>query len=235
MTFQNPYQDEIDKLCPPGYRFGTDWMDEFERMQEYFLANNIPPEKHVEAHVDVFTKVRMKRDFLVQKYSWAVPTEEAIRRIAELSPIVDWGAGNGYWAWLLREAGADVDAYSIDPGNNDSCTAIFPNKVNDEPTVKRLDPSGAWTDVKKCKSPTKLRSLKAQTLLLVWPPYDDPMAADCLQQFKGEVVVHVGEHRACTADDTFFDMLEKDWEEVDCIEIPSWNGIHDDVWIWRRC
>jgi protein-L-isoaspartate O-methyltransferase len=40
-----------------------------------------------------------------------VPNEEAIRQIAVLSPIVEVGAGLGYWASLIAKAGADIVAY----------------------------------------------------------------------------------------------------------------------------
>ena len=46
---------------------------------------------------------------------YAVPTPEAVALIAEWSPIVEIGAGDGAWARALREAGATVQAFDINP------------------------------------------------------------------------------------------------------------------------
>jgi hypothetical protein len=46
---------------------------------------------------------------------WAKPTERALRLIAKRSPVVEIGAGDGYWAYLLRRIGCDVDAIDIEP------------------------------------------------------------------------------------------------------------------------
>ena len=34
----------------------------------------------------------------VQQYAWAVPTEEALDVLSEHAPLVEVGAGSGYWA-----------------------------------------------------------------------------------------------------------------------------------------
>src|SRR4051812_25298577 len=50
------------------------------------------------------------RKKLIWAYSWAVPSPEAVEEIARHSPIIEIGAGTGYWAWLLSQAGSDVVA-----------------------------------------------------------------------------------------------------------------------------
>ena len=40
---------------------------------------------------------------LIWAYAWAIPSDEAIHAIAELGPLLELGAGTGYWAWLLRQ------------------------------------------------------------------------------------------------------------------------------------
>src|SRR4051794_21992422 len=55
------------------------------------------------------------RKQLIWAFAWAVPSDEAIEEIARHGPIVEIGAGTGYWAWLLAQAGADVLAYDRAP------------------------------------------------------------------------------------------------------------------------
>jgi hypothetical protein len=44
---------------------------------------------------------------MADKYAWAVPDARALRIIASFSPIVEIGAGRGYWGSLLSKAGVD--------------------------------------------------------------------------------------------------------------------------------
>jgi len=45
------------------------------------------------------------------RYAWAVPTRDAIQKIAKYQPIVEMGAGTGFLAYLLEQIGVRVDAY----------------------------------------------------------------------------------------------------------------------------
>lgn len=153
-------------------------------------------------------------------HSWAIPTEEAIQFIKGYAPhgLVDMGAGSGYWAHLLHDAGVAVRAFDTAPGNN------------------------TWTEVEQSwflvevGSPATLAFLPGiETLLLVWPPYSDSMAAESLRFFQGHTVIYVGEQGGgCTGDEIFHDMLENEWTEVDNLGIPQWPGLHDSIAVYRR-
>ena len=55
------------------------------------------------------------REMIKDRFSWAIPNEEALDAIAAVGPIVEIGAGTGYWAWLLQKRGVDVVAYDATP------------------------------------------------------------------------------------------------------------------------
>lgn len=157
-----------------------------------------------------------KRHELVARFSWAIPNEEALQAIAALSPIVEIGAGTGYWASLLAARGADVVAYDEKPGFNDWCDhePYFPVTV------------GSWQ---------RLYSHPDRTLFLCWPPYDNPLAVRALEVHTGQRVVYVGEGSGgCCADDAFFRLLDERWEEEREVPIPQWFGLHDTCTIHRR-
>ncbi|WP_156028344.1 hypothetical protein [Candidatus Solirubrobacter pratensis] len=44
-----------------------------------------------------------------------MPGREAIQTLTELGPLVELGAGEGYWARILLNHGATVDAFDIEP------------------------------------------------------------------------------------------------------------------------
>lgn len=54
------------------------------------------------------------RNTLVRLYSWAIPSPQAVEWMAGLlgaMPVVEVGAGTGYWAWQLAQHGVSVTAF----------------------------------------------------------------------------------------------------------------------------
>jgi hypothetical protein len=73
------------------------------------------------------------------------------------------------------------------------------------------------------------------SLLLIWPDYNKPMASNCLQNFVGELVIYIGEPKGgCNADDAFFNILERDFEQIEDQDIPQWPLVHDHLFVYRR-
>ena len=184
-------------------------------------------------HAHVLINARRRR------YAYALPDEALIRRIAEDAPIVEVGAGLGYWAWLLRQAGAEVRATDVRPpaqyydmrGRLAFTPGRRPGRPNDW-----FESRPAWTLVEEADAASAAAAApETAALLLVWPPYNDPMAAAALRAFRGAVVWYVGEGRggAC-ADAAFFDELEHAWEQDDLHALIRFPGMHDWAHRWRR-
>lgn len=158
------------------------------------------------------------REQLVKKYAWAVPNDEAIAACVEAGPIVEVGAGLGYWAHLIVQAGGDVIAYDTepDPERNDY--------VDAEP----------WFQVHRGGAEAAGRH-PDRALMLIWPPYGEEMAAETLRHYEGDTVIYVGEGRGgCTGGDNFIEQLEERFELVKTVHIPTWRMVHDHLTIWRR-
>lgn len=155
---------------------------------------------------------RASRKKLIWPYAWAVPSPEAIQAIAALGPeIVEMGAGTGYWAWLLGQAGCRVQAFERETGQ-----------------------PPRWVELQK-GGPEVLARSQAQTLLLCWPPLQEPFALECLRAFRGERVVYIGEGKdGCTADEAFHVELDALWQLEQSLNIPQWPGSQDQVFIYRR-
>ena len=153
---------------------------------------------------------------MVKRFSWAVPNEEAIEAIHKLrTPVVEVGAGGGYWAYCMRQLGIDVVAYDKQPYNNHYC-------------------SSQWSEVLEGDE-RSVRGHADRALLLVWPPYDTSMAFDTLSTFKGNLLIYVGEgYGGCTGDDAFHEKLEEEWDLSEEVEIPQWAGINDSLQILCR-
>ena len=157
-------------------------------------------------------RLKEMRRRLVWAYSWAVPTHEAITSIAEHSPLIEVGAGTGYWAWLLRQAGADVIAFD-----------------------RNHEAPPHWCPVER-GGPEQLARHPGRTLFLCWPPMGEPLAAECVLRYDGERVISIGEKgdQARTGDESFRRLLAERFSEEREIPLPCWPGYSDCLTIYRR-
>lgn len=167
-----------------------------------------------------YDRVIMSRDQMVKTYAWAIPNDEAIYAIAALSPIVEVGAGSGYWASMLRQAGALVRAYDMPS----TVQTHYTFDVRHSP----ISPAG----------PAITAHHPSATLLLVWPPMGttyDYIALDEHRRAGGHKVVYVGEgDGGCTGSKEFHRLLHLCYERTSTISIPQWYGIRDYVEIYER-
>eukprot|EP00873_Tetraselmis_striata_P044700 jgi/Tetstr1/464964/TSEL_009698.t1 len=112
-----------------------------------------------ERRAELFQLMAEQGEPLRGKYAWAIPDQRAIRIIANFSPLVEIGAGKGYWAMLLRQAGADVLALDITGSSR---------KKGAAPGKKGLQ--GQWSEVRK-GGPKVLQTVETlgRTLFLCYP------------------------------------------------------------------
>ena len=93
----------------------------------------------------------------------------------------------------------------------------------------------SWFPV-RVGGPEQVAKHPDRTLFLCWPPYETSMARDCLDQYCGDVLIHVGEGPGgCTGDDVFWEQIENEWFPAKHIKIPQWEAIHDSLTIFTRC
>jgi len=158
---------------------------------------------------------------LCGEFSWAVPSKKALKVIARYSPIIEIGAGAGYWAYLLRKIGTDILAFDPAPPGS--------GKENRWIQAKR-----PWTEVLEGDH-RQILLHPERNLMLCWPPMTDMAYQAAWLLGADRYLIYIGEGPfGCTADDNFFQLLEKQFEEVDFIQIPQWDGIYDAVWVYRK-
>lgn len=150
------------------------------------------------------------RKKLIWAYSWAVPSAEAIGVLASHAPLVEVGAGTGYWAWLVKQHGAKIIAYD-----------------------ENASQPPRWTEVEHGDARAIARH-EGSNLFLCWPSYESPMAFEALTHFKGERVIYVGELGGRTADHKFHDELVTTFSLEKEIAIPCWPGFNDKLYVFKR-
>jgi len=159
------------------------------------------------------------RDTLVRKYAWGIPNDAAINALKDIAPIVEIGAGVGYWAWLLRCQGVDVIAYDKHPTSQSQKNTF--HKENPE-----------WTEV--CKGGADQAAKHAsRSLFLCWPPLGEFLASEALDLYEGNHIAYVGSP-SFTGNHAFHRKLFEDFDERKVVEIPTWPGLDDKLTIYQR-
>ena len=181
-------------------------------------------------------------DALRKEYAWAIPDERALAVVTAYGPIVEVGAGKGYWAALLQARGVDVLAYDAKPAPD------------------------AFADV-RLGGPSAVSRHKDRALFLCYPDDDvradlsdddeeeddddeeeaPSLALDCLRAYRGDTVVVVGESlvgggsllraaapwgRSC--DSLFQVELAATFHCLLVAALPRWPFSTDCVQVWRR-
>jgi hypothetical protein len=162
-----------------------------------------------------------RRRELASLFSWAIPTDAALDLLSKYAPLVECGAGMGYWLALLRARGVEAVGYDL----------------------KRPGPKNAyhrtrqpWTEIQRQSSVNAARRHRDRTLLLCWPPYDDDAASyQALRAYRGDVVIHIGERdEGATGSVRFHRELALNWTLAEELELPHWPRLEDRVMVYRR-
>jgi hypothetical protein len=141
-------------------------------------------------------------------FGYAIPSKEAIQKIKQFvnnDELLEIGAGLGLWSYLLLCNNVKVhvtDSY-VDDWN---CCRGY-----------------KFTPVEHIEGIDALEKYKTKCLMLIWPDLSR-MAYEMLQIFKGNKFIYIGEERDdLSAEDKFFDLLEKKWKLIDKIYIPRFH------------
>jgi hypothetical protein len=115
---------------------------------------------------------------LTQRYSYVFPDPHLLTTLCELGPLVEMGAGTGYWAAKLRAIGADIMAFDQAPPGGDT-----PNRYHQR--------TPTWTEVLQADH-TALSAHSDRALFLCWPPLFSSLG-DCLSFYTGNTVACIGD------------------------------------------
>jgi hypothetical protein len=155
-------------------------------------------------------------------YAYAIPSPETIGWISHFCagrPVVEMGAGRGYWAAQMSRAGMTVDAYEMDP----------PDKAGNVSFPQVKGQADVWYPVNELEA-AREDAWSDHVLFLCWPPgWGDTMASDTLAKFEaagGNRLIYIGEPKGGkTGNDAFFEALSAHWmlESIDQTFVSWWN------------
>ena len=192
-------------------------------------------------------------------FAFAVPNDAALDALASLSPLLEVGAGTGYWAALLRRRGADVVATDVAPPDGTSGTLDNPHHVSVVAGGRVLCADGE----------AAAAALGADRAIVFMYPHSADAAAlhggaagpwdvRALRAYDGPIVCHVGhlalrqseEERAAqaltedalpvdieagdTTSAAFQELLRERFTLVRTVPLPRWPLDADSLTIWLR-
>ena len=192
-------------------------------------------------------------------YAWAIPDERALRICAAFAPLVEMGAGAGYWARSLRERHEQQQNSSHDERSTTDIITAFDKNVNDHAKAAGI-PGKPFTVIEK-GGPELLANYPNATLLLIYPDDHEeqdetllPLSVASLQHYQGDTVIHVGEWLGSTltvsmegqgtpdqpypwgrsTSPEFQILLEAQFHKILQVELPNWGSVRNCLTVWKR-
>ena len=187
------------------------------------LAAGDPPWRLSPGLAQVLDLSERRRE-LASMFSWAIPTEQALAILAKHAPLVECGAGMGYWTALLRARGVDAVAYDLLPPGGGT---------RNEYHRRGRHP---WIEVGRASAVAAARRHRDRALVLCWPPYDDDDASyAALRAYRGEIAIYIGERdEGATGSVRFHRELRLNWTLVEEVDLPHWPRLRDRLMVHRR-
>lgn len=159
------------------------------------------------------------RDALVATYAYSIPSpgdvEWMVRRLQGRG-VVEVGAGTGYWAWQLAQAGVDVVAY--DDGRDGQFVG------------------GPYYPVTRADAAEAAASHRDRALLMCWPPRHSDMAERTLDAYRGDLVISASmQSPEICGSGRFWRTLRRQWSELGrCPEHVTFEGMECFLEAWSR-
>jgi len=171
-----------------------------------------------------------RRKELAAIFAWAIPDQGALSVLARQGPLLESGAGTGYWAAALSAHGADVVAGDL---------AGVPR--SGPPRAADARPAGGsrprqWADVLAFDALGAVRAHPDRVLFLCWPPFDDDAASyAALRAYPGSTLAYAGQGPGGPAGTVRFHReLAANWSVAEQHALPNWPGFRDRLVVYRR-
>lgn len=207
-----------DQLTPNGisnpYWDAVRWMPAEPDWHSKRLEPTYPYLAFSKATSGELEEVGATRHSMTTRFAWSIISPGDVDWMVQQldgRAVVEVGAGTGYWAWQLEQAGVDVAAYDPFPPADDNSYC----KGDPYTTVLQDDA-------------TAVKHHQDRALLMVWPPYGGEHARHAMSVYEGDLLLYAGESwGGCTADDGFYELLDAEWDEVSVApQHVTWWGIH---------
>jgi hypothetical protein len=199
--------------------------EEVKQLRGEYTNKTVPTDKLWEEIAEITKSVHSKRDAFNALYSWAIPSKEVIKRIAELveskpgQMLISIGAGLGLWERMIFEEIQEKKDHPVIA--LEICESYLETSPdNTYYPLTRGDPTH--------DNLQKIDPCNNCVLLICWP-HKNTMV-DALRKHMPEFVVYVGETDSdgCNEGKEFMDELNgHHFGHMFTMDIPKWKGLND--------
>jgi hypothetical protein len=162
---------------------------------------------------------------VLERFGYAVLTRDAVERLVPYGPFIEVGAGTGYWCYELQKAGCiaiATDLYTPETAEQSDLQYCFERQP-------------CHVDVIAMAAEDAVQEHPDKTLLMVWPELNRDWGYRALQRYAGTTLIYAGEGRGGrTGDDLLHKEIERNWREIERIQIPRFPLFNDAVFVYRR-
>jgi hypothetical protein len=163
-------------------------------------------------------RLREVRKAFTRLWGFSIPCAEAVAALRGLAPLVEIGAGTGYWSALLRAAGHDVIATDV-------------QAAGEGPYGSGL---GRCLDLEAMDAATAVERHPARDVFCSWPTEGADWAYEAATRVRrGRVFALIGDPAAC-ATPALYDLLARDFEPVAEVALPQFPRVDDRLTLSRR-
>lgn len=198
------------------------------RIPEWIEAGKAPPAKVLRdqgfttASTDAerYAELRLARRVFVRRYGFSIPCSEVMGVLSRMGPLVELGAGSGYWSALLRNAGLDVVA--TDPFAGRESGYGFEG--------------GRHAGIERLGGLQAVEAYPDRDLFCSWPTEGSPWALAAVRRMRiGRRIALIGEPRGgCTATPGLYRYLETRFRLLGAIDIPQFPKVADRFFVYQR-
>jgi len=164
-------------------------------------------------------RLRLARKAFTRRWGFSIPCREAVEALRELGPLLEVGAGAGYWSSLLQSAGGDVIASDPAPRAN-------PHGFE----------TGRYTGIAALSASEAIQAYADRSVFCSWPTEGEAWAAEAFELIQpGLHLALIGTDRGgITGNDALFDLLEAGFRLETTIAIPQFPQVNDHLAIYVR-
>jgi hypothetical protein len=161
----------------------------------------------------------LARKAFIRDWGFAIPCAEAVSALRRLGPIVEVGAGTGYWTALLRAAGHDMIATDLAAGASKHGFSV-----------------GRHAEVEQLAASQAVLRYPDRDLFCSWPSENEPWAAEAVLAVKAgrRIALILDDRGTMTGDAALRDALEAGCRSLATVQIPQFPNVQDRLHIYER-
>jgi len=189
-----------------------------ERWGEDFLMyrinwDRLPKIRHDDP--DHSLSMHLLRDEVIKQFGFGLPSQELLDVLEQHQPIVEIGAGTGYFTKLMKNRGIDVIGTDIGIGQRFAAGSLDPQQL-------------------RMQAKTAVRCYRDRTVFCSWPSLWETWFRQALRAMQIGQKLIVIEEDAC-AEDSTWEYRDQSFDKLgDWIALPAWPMMNDRARAWVK-